>query len=223
MKIKGAIFDMDGTLVDSLSFWDYLWQEIGMKYMNDSNFKPSEEINKKVRTMIYTEAMTYFKNHYNLPCETDDFIQFATSGISDFYKNVATLKTGAIELLESLKKQNIKLCLASATAMNEIRFVLEHHGLLNYFDTILSCADIGVGKDKPDIYLQAMRLMELSQNDICVFEDSYVALETAKKVGFHTVGIFDQYNFEQERLKNASDIYLDKEQTLDTLINIIES
>ena len=65
--------------------------------------------------------------------------------------------------------------------------------------------------------------MDLPQEDICVFEDSYVALETAKKAGFQTVGIFDRYNFEQERLKKASDIYLDGEQPLDSLIPLIHT
>ena len=221
MKIKGAIFDMDGTIVDSLMFWDYLWQRIGEAYMNDAAFQPNEEVNKKVRTMIYVDAMAYFKDYYKIPGATDAFLEFASSGVKEFYKNVSKVKQGADRLLASLKAQNLKLCLASATAMAEIKYALEYHGLLQYFDFVLSCADIGVGKDHPDIYLEATRLMELSPEELCVFEDSYVALETAKKVGFQTVGIFDQYNFEQERLKKVSDIYLDKDQSLDSLISMI--
>ena len=219
MAIQGAIFDMDGTILDSLMFWDYLWQRIGEKYMNNANFKPCEEVDKNVRTMIYTDAMKYFKDFYKSPVATDDFIRFTSSGITNFYKDIAKVKAGAMPLLAFLKSQNIKLCLASATAMPEIRFALECHGLLKYFDIVLSCADIGVGKDRPDIYLKAMQLMDLPQNEICVFEDSYVALETAKKVGFHTVGVFDRHNFDQERLKNASDIYLNASQPLDAVIN----
>ena len=223
MRIKGAIFDMDGTIIDSLIFWDYLWHSIGEKYMGDAEFKPSEEIDKKVRTMIYYDAMVYFKNCYNLPVDTDEFISFASSGVSKFYKDVAIVKPGADKLLASLKEKNIKLCLASATAMAEIRYALECHDLLKYFDLVLSCADIGVGKDKPDIYIKAKCFMDLPPEDVCVFEDSYVALETAKKAGFQTVGVFDRYNFEQERLKKASDIYLDEHQSLDCLISTIHT
>ena len=223
MKIKGAIFDMDGTIINSLMFWDYLWQRIGEKYMGDAAFKPSDEINKKVRTMVYEDAMAYFKDCYRLPVDTDEFITFASSGIFEFYKDVATVKDGAERLLASLREKNIKVCLASATAMEEVKYALECHGLLKYFDLVLSCADIGVGKDQPDIYLEALRSLHLSQDEVCVFEDSYVALETAKKAGFQTVGIFDRYNFEQERLKKASDIYLDGEQPLDSLIPLIHT
>ena len=221
MKIKGAIFDMDGTIIDSLMFWDYLWKQIGEKYLDNAHFRPNDEVNKNVRTMIYVDAMTYFKNYYSIPVDTDEFISFTSSGIFDFYKNVAKVKPGAERLLASLKEQNIKLCLASATAMPEVRYALECHDLLKYFDLVISCADIGVGKDKPDIYIKAKSLMGISESDICVFEDSYVALETAKAAGFQTVGIYERYNFEQERLKRAADIYLDELQSLNDLITVI--
>ena len=180
MKIKGAIFDMDGTVVDSLMFWDYLWSSIGERYMNDASFRPTEEINKKVRTMIYVDAMTYFKEYYKIPGDTNEFISFAESGLWGFYKSAATVKAGAVKLLESLKAQNVRICLASATALDAVRYALECHDLLKYFDFVISCADIGVGKDKPDIYIKAMKLLELQAEDICVFEDSFVAIETAR-------------------------------------------
>ena len=218
MKIKGAIFDMDGTVIDSLMFWDYLWNRIGKKYMNDPDFKPNEDTDKKVRTMIFSDAMAYFHNLYNIHADAKEFFEFTADGIPDFYRNVATVKPGAFQLLDHLKAQGIAICLASATSMPEIKLALEHHGLAKYFSTVLSCVDIGVGKDKPDIYLEASRLMGLDTSDICVFEDSYIAIQTAKKVGFKTIGLFDKYNFEQERLKNSSDIYMSEGQTLDSLI-----
>lgn len=221
MKIQGAIFDMDGTLLDSLIFWDHFWQRIGEVYMNATNFKADEEVDKKVRTMIFVDAMAYVKEYYKISEPIDEFIRFASNGIIDFYQKVAHPKRGAKELLAFLKQNGAKLCLASATEMSKITWALECHDLLKYFDIVLSCADLGVGKDRPDIYLKAMELMELPRHEICVFEDSYVALETAKKAGFQTVGIYDQYNFEQERLKNASDIYLDKAQTFEDLTDLI--
>ena len=221
MKILGAIFDMDGTVIDSLMFWDYLWQRIGEKYMSDAGFKPSDEVNKKVRTMIYVDAMTYFKEYYKIEESTEDFVAFAASGLSDFYKTVAKVKDGAHELLSYLKEQGITLCLASATAMAEIKCALEHHGLLKYFDFVLSCADIGVGKDRPDIYIKAKELMGLAEGDICVFEDSYVALETAKRAGFKTVGVYDKFSPEQARLAAASDVYLTEGQTLLAFIDLM--
>ena len=218
MKFKGAIFDMDGTIIDSLMFWDSLWKSIGETYMNDASFKPSDEVNKKVRTMIYTDAMAYFKECYNIPESTENFVRFTSEGLNDFYKNTAKAKDDAKELLSYLKKQNVTLCLASASAMPQVKYVLQYHGLLEYFDFVLSCADIGVGKERPDIYLLAKDRMGFKPEEICVFEDSFVALETAKNAGFQTVGVYDQYSPGQERLKNAADVYLDKTQTLKAFI-----
>lgn len=222
MKIKGAIFDMDGTIIDSLMFWDYLWPKIGEKYMGDINFRPSDELSKKFRTTIFKDAMAFFREYYKLPVSFDEFYSFASSGILDFYKNIATAKKGADKLLAFLKEKGVKIYLASATTMPEIKFTLECHGLLEYFDDIFSCADIGVSKDKPDIYLLAMQKMGFSANEICVIEDSFVALETAKKVGFQTIGVYDAGNFDQERLKKSADIYLEKGKTLDELIEIFD-
>ncbi len=186
MKIKGAIFDIDGTVIDSLAFWDSLWESIGEKYMRDPSFKPSDEVNKRVRTMIYSEAMTYFWEYYRMPVSAEDFLQFTSDGIDDFYKNKAQAKDGAHQLLSFLKSRGIGLCLASATNLDRVKSALQCHGLIEYFDFVLSCADIGVGKEKPDIYLKAAALMGLSPSDICVFEDSFVAMETAKGAGFRT-------------------------------------
>lgn len=222
MKIKGAIFDMDGTLVDSLMFWDWLWEQIGERYMGDKTFRPCEEVNKAVRTMIYTDAMEYFRSYYNIPETKEAFFAFANNGTADFYINEVKTKTGAVELLEYLKAKGIKICLASATQMSEIKIALKSLDLEKYFDGVLSCADIGIGKDRPDIYIMARDLLGAPEGELCVFEDSFVALETAKKAGFQTVGIYDKYNFGQDRLRAASDIYVKEGESLSTLINAIE-
>lgn len=222
MKIKGAIFDMDGTLVDSLMFWGYLWRTIGIKYFDDENFSPDPDIDRMARTTIYAEAMALFHKHYSLPCELQEFLEFSRNGIVDFYKNEVKAKEGAVELLKHLKKNGIKLCLASATARTELLVALDATGLKEYFDLIISCADIGVGKDRPDVYLASLRKLGLNKDDVVVIEDSCVALETAKNAGFHTVGVYDKYNFGHDRLKAAAEIYLDDGISLDTLISEFE-
>ena len=166
--------------------------------------------------------MTKFYEHYSLPCTLEEFLSFSTDGISDFYKTKAKPKTGAIELLEHLKKNGVKLCLASATARAELETALTATGLKQYFDLIISCADLGVSKDRPDVYLAALNELELNKDEVVVIEDSCVALETAKAAGFRTVGVYDKYNFGHNRLKAASEIYLDDGVSLDTLIREFE-
>lgn len=222
MKIKGAIFDMDGTLVDSLMFWDYLWRQIGINYMSDETFKPSEEVDKNVRTMIYSDAMKYVREYYSIPCSESEFLKFSTDGLENFYRYEVKVKAGAHELLSYLKSQNIKLCLASASITEHIKIALDACALSEYFECVFSCADIGVGKDRPDIYLKAKDALALDIGDICVVEDSFVAIETAKGAGFLTVGVFDKYSFDQNRLRASSDIYIGEKSSLEILINSLE-
>lgn len=217
MKIKGAIFDMDGTLIDSLMYWEDLYRRIGKKYFNDESFHPSQEVDKTIRHMIFAEAISNLKDHYNIPGTTDELLEFCEKGIPEFYRNIAKLKDGAITLLEDLKSKNIKLCLASATDINHVKIALEHHGIAKYFDCVLSCAQIGVGKHEPDIFLLALSELGVSANEVCVFEDSVVGLGTAKRIGCYTVGIFDKYNSNHESLKAISDIYLKEGESLATL------
>ena len=214
---------MDGTLVDSLSFWPFMWREVGKKYFGVDDFAPDVEVDKKVRTMIYINAMAWVKELYKIPGDTKDFIKFTLDGAEDFYKNVVKPKSGATKLLDYLKANGIKMCLASATEMKYINIALDRLDLRKYFDAVLSCDEIGVGKDRPDIYNMAADALGEPHSELCVFEDSFVALETAKNAGFRTVGIFDRYNFEQERLKAASEIYLGEGRSLAELREKIES
>ncbi len=223
MQIKGAIFDMDGTLLDSLTFWDAYWRRVGEVYMGDGAFRPRTDIDKSVRTMILTDAMTLFYNNYKLPCTREEFIAFAGREIERFYRECAKPKDGAIELLRHLKEDGVKLCLASASEMQHIKIALAASGLDKYFELVLSCDDIKAGKDRPDIYLLAMRELGLGVSEICVFEDSFVAMETSKSIGFHTVGVYDKNNYEQDRLRAASDIYIGEGESLKKLAYMVNA
>ena len=222
MKINGVIFDMDGTLVDSLSFWDHLWRKIGVEYLGNESFRPTEEQDRRVRTMIYADAMEFIRVDCGIPVTSEEFIKFAVDCISDFYRSVAKAKAGAGELLSYLNEKGIKICLASATARREISTSLSATGLKDYFDLIISCADLGVGKEKPDVYLEALAQMGLSADNVWVVEDSYVALESAKSAGLKTVGVYDKYSYNQDRLRASADVYLGEGHTLAELTEIFE-
>ena len=222
VKIKGAIFDMDGTLVNSLMWWDVFWSNLGKKFLNNSSFKPSEDDDRKVRTMIFSDCMEYIQKTYSIPATLQQLLDYAHEDIERFYVEDVMCKEGAVELLENLKSKGIKLCVASATRLDHVMRCLDNLDLTKYFEAVLSCADIGKGKDKPDIYLLALDKLGLKADEACVFEDSYVALETSKSIGCKTVGIFDNYNFGQDRLKYASVYYVAEGESLSSLCGKVE-
>jgi len=221
MKIKGAIFDMDGTLIDSLFFWDRFWQRIGISYFKDENFTPDTVVAQKIRTTTYPDALRLVAEAYSISDEKffDEYLQF----MADFYRDEVAPKKGAAEFLSYLREQGISVCLASAGSLRNVDIALRAVGLRDYIGELHSCEDVGVGKDRPDVFLKAAGSMGLSPDEVCVFEDSFLALETAKAAGFHTVGVYDRLSYEQERLCAASEIYLGEGKTLADLIGRIQS
>lgn len=220
-KIKQVIFDMDGTLVDSLCFWGYLWSEIGRKYKNDASFLPVPEADAAVRTMLYDESMRYIHDLYFKEVDRQEFLDYTESFLPDFYKNVATIKPGARELIAYLKSKGIGVRLATATSRRYIQGALVAVGLEGEFDHIVSCSEIGFGKERPDVFFKAIEGLGVSVYESLVVEDSATALKSARDAGFNTVGVFDTYAPLPDKVKEYSKIYLGEGHTLAELIGKI--
>lgn len=220
MEIKGAIFDMDGTLVDSLSFWPITWKKIGKKYLGIDGYSPDPELAKTVQTMLLCDVAVYLNNECGLGADTEEFKNYICEQLADHYRSVATLKPGAIELLEHLKSNGVKLCLATATQSEYARIAYTTLGLDKYLPHFISCTDIGKGKDQPDIYLKGMELLGTTPDQTYIFEDSFVALRTASALGVHPIGIYDKYNY-NKNLEGISEIYIGPDRDLSDLIELL--
>lgn len=219
MKIKAAIFDMDGTLVDSLMLWDVLWSSFGEQYRNDPAFSPSPEDDKTVRTLTLKDAMALIHRNYGIGESGEALLEQANRMMLDFYANRVEMKPGAADFLNHLKENGVKMCIATATAPELVSVAMEHCGLHAYFPKVFSCSDIGKGKDQPDIFLQAAAWLGEAPEDTWLFEDSLTAVETAKQIGMSVVGIYDRYNYGQERIRKLADYYIAPDETLLKLLN----
>lgn len=218
MNIKAAIFDMDGTLIDSLMIWDVIWTTFGKTYLNDSAFKPSIEDDKKVRTLPLKDAMYLIHDHYHLGKSGDEVLALANRILFDFYATDVKLKPGVSEFLAYCYDRNVKMCMASATAPELLDVALKHCDIEKYFSKIFSCGTLGKGKESPDVFLLAKEYLGEKTEDIWVFEDSLTALETVTKIGMNTVGIYDRFNYGQARVKEISTVYIADGETLLKLI-----
>jgi len=219
MKIKAAVFDMDGTLIDSLMFWDILWSALGEKYLQNPAFSPSMEDDKKVRTMTFKDAMEMIHKNYRIGESGSDLLEEANRIITDFYANRVMPKPGAEAFLKQLRQQGTKMCIATATAPDLVEIAMKHCGLDAYISKIFSCSDLGKGKDQPDIFLQAAAFLGETLEETWLFEDSLTAIETAKKLGMPIVGIYDRYNYGQEQIKALSAVYIAPQETLLKLLD----
>ena len=216
-NIKGAIFDMDGTLIDSLYIWNVIWDTLGEDYARPG-FRPTKEDDKAIRTMLLSDACDMVHEKYGLGKSGKELLDRTNQLCVDFYKNTVELKKGVLEFLDYCMAKGIKMCFATATSLELIHHAVAHCDLAKYFVDILSCNTIGKGKDQPDIYICALEKLGTPKDETWVFEDSAVALTTAAKFGLHTVGIYDDNNYGQDILKATGDIYLDCGESFESLI-----
>ncbi len=222
MQIKTAIFDMDGTLVESLGVWEYVWEGIGRIYFDDPNFYPKKQDDKAVRTFSLNDGMAYIYERYDIGGTLQELIDAVDKIIDDFYAEKISLKPGAIEFLEYCKQKSVKMCIASASTPKLVEGALKRFDMEKYFEAFFSCSVLGKSKDKPDIFLYAAEQMGSNVSETWVFEDSLTAIETASKIGMKTVGIYDKYNFGHEQMKKIADFYVGEGENLTKMIGLID-
>lgn len=218
MKIRGAIFDMDGTLVNSLIVWKDIWSAMADRYLEGPSDFPGEEIDRRLRTMTLLDGMELVHSEWGIGKDGRELLELCNEVIGNFYRNRVEMKSGAIEFLKYLSERNVRMCIASASSLDMVEIAVERCGIGKYIPKLLSSCDYGCGKERPDVYLAALEYLGTSVEETWVFEDSLVALRTAKSIGMPTVGIYDAYNFGQDEMKELADYYIDDGEGLDKLI-----
>ena len=182
-----AIFDMDGTLLDSMSQWRRLvWQ-----YMERNSIPVSPQLGEKLTQMRTGEAVNYLCDHYAVTSDRNALWKELYSYILPSYQTTFVLKPGALNYLKRLREKGVRLCVATATDRAYAEAALARNGVLPLLDFILTEREAGKSKDAPDIYLQAAERLGVIPGDCVVYEDALHAVSTAKRAGFTVWGIAD--------------------------------
>lgn len=205
--IKGAIFDIDGVLLDSMGIWD----DLGARYLRSLDKIPEEGLNKILFSMSMEQGAEYLNEHYGLNKSVKETVEGIGKMLEDYYFYEVLLKPGAKEVLEFLKSKSINMAAATSSPRTHIEKALSRNGLLGYIEKIYTTSEVGVSKHSPDIYNLAADFLKTKREETLVFEDSLYALKTAKEAGFVTVGVFDEKGeSNQAELENQADLYLKK-------------
>ena len=203
MQIEGIIFDLDGTLLDSMKIWD----SIGEDYLLSLGIKPRENLKEVFKDMSLIQSAQYYQQYYHVNKTTDEIIDGINKLIEDFYINKVQLKKGARAFLEELSRKNIKMIIATATDKYLVDAALLRLEIREYFIDILTCNEVGHGKDEPVIFEKALRRLNTNKLRTVVFEDAVYAIKTAKEAGFIVSGVYDESE-DQKLVKELSDFYI---------------
>ena len=202
--IKACIFDMDGTLVDSLG----MWSDIDRRFFARYEMEIPADYEKKINHMSFLEMAQFTKEEYQIPDSVETITELWTEWSKEEYESEIQAKPGAQELLQFLKEQGIPLSLATTNRKELYEPCLRRNHLYSYFDHIMNVNEINSTKSEPKIYQLLAAKMNVKPEETLVFEDILIAVNTAHQAGFKVAAVYDKRNErDQQKIKTLSDFY----------------
>ena len=203
---SGAIFDLDGTLLDSMG----VWEEIDAAFLNRRGFEVPADYLQAVAPLGFRAAADYTIRRFGLRESAEALIEEWDTLAVEAYQVRVPLKSGARQYLLSLKERGVRL--AVATASREAYYVpaLKNNGIYEWFDAFTSLSEVERGKGYPDVYWRAAEKIGVPPSDCAVFEDILAGVRGAKAGGFYTVAVYDSHSAaDRPMLEQEADRYIE--------------
>lgn len=205
--IKAVLFDLDGTLIDSM----WMWQSIDEEYLAKFGIiQLPDDLQRTIEGMSFTETAMYFKKTFNIPYSLEDIKAEWNNMAYEKYKTQVTLKKGVLEFLKYLKENNIKTGIATSNSKELVEVAINGLGILKYFDSIRTACEVERGKPAPDIYLLVAKDLNVNPENCLVFEDVPMGILAGKNANMRTCAIKDEYSKHliEEKIRLA-DFYIE--------------
>ena len=204
-NIQAVIFDLDGTLIDSMG----IWAQIDEEYLSKFGYNVPDNLQEEITHLTLTETAIYFKNNFNIASSIEDIISTWHEMAFYHYSNTIKLKDGVVEYLTLLKQKGVKIALATSNSIPLLEVTLKKNNIYHFFDSITTTEEVKKSKDNPDIYLLSAKKLNVDPNKCLVFEDIVQAVKGAKLAGMKVFAIYDEASENQkEALINIADKYI---------------
>lgn len=205
-NIEGAVFDLDGTLLDS----SWVWEKVDKKFLGDRGFQVPDDYVDEISPLGAERAAVYTIERFGLNEDKDDIVREWIEMAKKEYATEVVCKPYAKEFLEELHKLNIKMAVATSSDRELFMKTLEREGILKYFQKIVTVDEVERGKGYPDIYEEAARRIKVNPHKCLVFEDILAGVTGASLGEFNVVAVFDEKSKHNwEKIKSISKYSID--------------
>ena len=205
-NIEACIFDLDGTLVDSM----WMWPEIDKEYLGRFGIEYDDNLKNEIDGISFHETAVYFKNKFGISDSIEKICKDWEDMAYDKYKYEVKEKRGCQKFLEQLKSKGIKMGIATSNNRSMVDVVLESLGMKNFFEVITTSDEVKKGKPAPDVYLTTAKLLNVEPKHCLVFEDVVAGIIAGKSAGMKVCAVEDDFTREvRQRKKELSDYYID--------------
>lgn len=203
--LKAVVFDLDGTLLDSL----WAWEHSGSNFVRSQGFEAGDELDEQLVKMSLLDGARLIKERYGLPYELDEIVELTLRPIKNRYLYEIKPMPGIVEVLARLQARGVKMAVATASYKEFAQAALTRLGLADYFEFIITCDEVGIGKTSPKVYEVAAARLGADNTHTLVVEDALHALQTAKQAGFKTAAVEETHSLHQRAQKmQVADYYV---------------
>lgn len=196
---EAVIFDLDGSMVDSM----WVWKSVDIEYLGRFGIVLPEDLQASIGGRSFTETAVYFKERFRLPDPLEVIKADWNRMAWDKYTHEVPLKEGVRELLQYCKEHDIRMGIATSNSRELVEAIVKVHHLESYFTCIITGCEVAKGKPSPDIYLAAARALDTAPENCLVFEDIIHGIQAGKAAGMKVCAVYDKYSAYQDKEKRA--------------------
>ena len=188
--ITGAIFDCDGTLVDSMPMWNALVEET----FDAHGIPKTPELLAEAEACNFDDMCFWFHERFGIGSSGEEILEETRQAVREHYVNDIPLFEGCRRFLDELADAGVRMLILSATTEPEVRVALASHGLEGYFERVIQTSETGSDKEHPEAYRYALEVLGTDPQTTWVFEDAPFAVRTAHDMGLKTVCLYNDHD-----------------------------